>query len=209
MKNKSNKKTAWKKNRRFGDIMGGRSRVKLKDGIVKRLHSLPVPAVSDELPVFIVDNASRDYYFPISVDDVRNELLNYSDDEISCVTHIWFRRHNPKDEVQGYSVKGSGVCAVVLYPLSVDRKICLGKSRPSRRVMKWYEGYAVILMEKGEWTARFTEESAYKYYMERLLPHEIAHCMAYSKGTMRHSAYRNENYADNFAYSHYRIGKEV
>ena len=145
MKNKSNKKTAWKKNRRFGDIMGGRSRVKLKDGIVTRLHSLPVPANSDELPIFIVENTSRDYYFPISVDDVKNELQNYSDEEISCITHIWLRKHNPKDKIQGYSVKGSGVCAVVIYPLAIDRKIRLGKERPSPRVMKWYKAYLYLI----------------------------------------------------------------
>ena len=207
MRNKSNKKTAWKKNRRFGDIMGGRSRVKLKDGIVKRLHSLPVPANSDELPIFIVENTSRYYYFPISVDDVENELLNYSDEEISCITHIWLRKHNPKDKIQGYCVKGSGVCAVVIYPLAIDRKIRLGKERPSPRVMKWYKGYADVRMDKDGWVAKFTEDSAHRYYLERLLPHEIAHCIAYNKGTMRHSAYRYENYADNFAYNHQGIEK--
>ena len=41
------KKTAWKKSRTFGDIKGGRMRIKLKDNIVKREHSLLKPTEFD------------------------------------------------------------------------------------------------------------------------------------------------------------------
>ncbi len=34
MADKQKKSTAWKKNRKFGDVFGGRLRPKLKDGIV-------------------------------------------------------------------------------------------------------------------------------------------------------------------------------
>ena len=57
-------------------------------------------------------------------------------------------------------------------------------------------------MDRDGWVAQFTEVSAHRYYLERLLPHEIAHCIAFSQSLMRHSTSKNENYADNFAYNH-------
>lgn len=68
-RNIKQKQTAWKKNRRFGDKMGGRMRLKLHDNIFKREHSFTAPTDLDETPIFIVENTSRDYYFPIDVND--------------------------------------------------------------------------------------------------------------------------------------------
>ena len=70
----SRKQTAWKKSRTFGDIKGGRRWPKLKDNIVKRRHSLLKPSEFDELPVYMVENPSKDFYFPITIDDIKNVL---------------------------------------------------------------------------------------------------------------------------------------
>lgn len=206
MKNKRYKPTAWKKSRKFGDVKGGRLWSKRKDGIVRRCHSLPAPAEGDVTPIFLSENASRDYFFPIGVEDVKALLQTYAEEDVSDITHIWFRRHNPKDEsIQGYAVKGSGVLAIVLYPLRGNLEIDLGKSRPSGRALKWYSGYAAVSRAAEGWKARFSLASARSYYLERLLPHEIAHCIAYSQGRMRHAGYKNENFADNLAYARYPV----
>lgn len=63
-------------------------------------------------------------------------------------------------------------------------------------------------MDRDGWVAQFTEASAHRYYLERLLLHEIAHCIAFSQGLIRHSTFKNENYADNFAYN-YEKGKTI
>ncbi len=42
------KHTAWKKNRKFGDVMGGRQRPKLADNIFNRQHSLTAPDKGQE-----------------------------------------------------------------------------------------------------------------------------------------------------------------
>ena len=90
----SRKDTAWKKSRKFGDVKGGRMRPKLADNIFTRAHSLQRPSGGDELPIFITDNPSRDYFFPIGVDDVRRELAHLPQKDWREITHIWFRRFN-------------------------------------------------------------------------------------------------------------------
>lgn len=73
------KQTAWKKSRTFGDIMGGRMRLKLKDNIHKRLHSLQAPSRYEETPILMASNPSRDYFFPASPEEVRNALQKFPD----------------------------------------------------------------------------------------------------------------------------------
>ena len=68
------KMTAWKKSRKFGDIYGGRQRVKLADNIFHRAHGLQKPGASEALPILIEDNPSRDFFFPISAQEA-NEAL--------------------------------------------------------------------------------------------------------------------------------------
>lgn len=76
MGNKNHKQTAWKKNREFGDRMGGRLRLKMHDNIFAREHSFTAPSELDETPIFMHENTSRNYFFPISVDDVRTLWAN-------------------------------------------------------------------------------------------------------------------------------------
>ena len=105
--NKSNKRTAWKKNREFGDIMGGRCRRKLDGNVFIRLHSFHRPTEFDELPIIVADNPSRDYYFPVSPDEIKATLANLPDSGI--VTHVWLRKHNKKNNLIIDSIKGSGI----------------------------------------------------------------------------------------------------
>lgn len=164
------KQTAWKKNRTFGDIMGGRMRPKLKDNIHKRLHSLQAPSQFEEIPILMADNPSRDYFFPASPEEIRNALQKFPDEKTGLITHIWQRKYNPRDNVQGYVVKGSGVYAIVLYPMRKDLKRYLGKTKPTEQTKKWYEGFASISMSKDGWYAHFYENTVKQYFLEHLLP---------------------------------------
>ncbi|MTS93452.1 hypothetical protein GMD93_21095, partial [Pseudoflavonifractor sp. BIOML-A4] len=80
------KKTAWKKSRTFGDIKGGRMRIKLKDNIVKREHSLLKPTEFDKCPIYIMENPSRDFYFPITIDHIESVLNQLPEKDVSCIT---------------------------------------------------------------------------------------------------------------------------
>ena len=152
------KQTAWKKNRRFGDKMGGRMRLKLHDNIFKREHSFTAPTDLDETPIFIVENTSRDYYFPIDVDDINNVLSNYPVDKTEFITHVWLRKHIPhnlKHDTLASYTWGSGV------------------KKPIGIMLHEYEKYSKIIEKKDGFYAQFTDENAKKYYMEILLPYCI------------------------------------
>jgi hypothetical protein len=64
------KQTAWKKSRKFGDVYGGRSKPKITDRIFRRLHSISPPTLLDKLPIYIVDNPSRDFFFPLQANEI-------------------------------------------------------------------------------------------------------------------------------------------
>ena len=202
MADKQKKSTAWKKNRKFGDVFGGRLWPKHKDGIIRRTHSLSAPSEFDQTPIFLADNASRDYFFPVTPNEVREALVQLPQEDTQSITHIWFRKHSDEN-IQAYVAVGSGVVAVVLYPMRKDLIIDLGNRRPSGRKLKWYEGYACVKRTGELWIAEFTEESARRYYLERLIPHEVGHCADYNRGLLNtRSSYKEENSADNYAYGH-------
>lgn len=206
---KSKKFTSWKKNRKFGDVFGGRLFPKRKDGVFRRTHSLSAPSELDDVPIFITENSSRDYFFPVTPEEVRNALELFPSEDVGCITHVWFRKHDDEDEIQAYVAIGSGVVAVVIYPLGRDLTIDLGIRKPSGRTLRWYEGYATVNRVGDRWKAKFTEESARTYYLERLLPHEVGHCADYVRGLLyRRSFYKEENFADNYAYGHGQLSEK-
>lgn len=84
-----------------------------------------------QTPIFISDNTSRDF-FPVTPDEVREELDQFPQDDTQSITHIWFRKHSDED-IQAYVAVGRGAVAVVMYPMRKDLIINLGNRRPSGR----------------------------------------------------------------------------
>ena len=154
--------------------MGGRCRLKLDDNIFAREHSFRAPTESDGIPIFIVDNTSRDYYFPVSVDEIREAIkdIPHSDE----VTHIWLRKHvnhNKKKDLWIEEITGSGVRLITLYPIMKDNRQFLGKEKRSEKDVRWFSPYAELVEKQEGYYAVFTEESAKTYYLERLIPYGI------------------------------------
>ena len=177
--NKSNKRTAWKKNREFGDIMGGRCRRKLDGNVFIRLHSFHRPTEFDELPIIVADNPSRDYYFPVSPDEIKATLANLPDSGI--VTHVWLRKHNKKNSLIIDSIKGSGVYLITLYPLLKDQRRYWGKKKPEDKTIRWYSPYAHVTEMEDGWYFVFTESSAKDFYLEKLIPSGVKDLTELSK----------------------------
>ena len=177
----SRKQTAWKKSRTFGDVKGGRRWPKLKDNIVKRKHSLLKPSEFDELPIYMVENPSKDFYFPITIDDIKNVLAQLPPEHVEGLTHIWLRKTNKKEKYQGVYTVGSGVRLITLYPFPKSNQLILGKERPTHKLL--------------------TEESARRYYLERLLLHEIGHYVNETLVRNKAARYKSENSADNYAFN--------
>jgi len=202
------KETAWKKSRKFGDVKGGRMRPKLADNIFNRKHNLHAPGENDETPIFIQDNPSRDFFFPVTIEEIKEFLKKLPDEHTKNLTHIWLRKMTKKEyekegSLQGCFICGSGVNLIVLYPFPRDLTMNFGNKKPTKSTLKWYSNYEPELIEeKGNWQLIWTEEKIKRYYLEGLLLHEIGHKMDsyfrryWSKNYNR----RAENYADNFAY---------
>ena len=201
---RSRKETAWKKSRTFGDIKGGRLRPKLADNIFNRQHNLLIPDKNDETPIYIVDNPSRDYFFPITVDDIEYTISKLPAFHTEKITHIWLKKNSPKENYQGCFITGSGVNLIVLYAFPVDLKMRFGIKKPSQKILRWYSAFHPnLVLENEEWALQWSKESIKQYYLEGLLLHEIGHQIDSRHKRFMSKKYQNrkaEKYADNFAY---------
>jgi len=203
------KETAWKKSRKFGDVKGGRGRPKLADNIFNRQHNFLPPTENEKTPIYIVDNPSRDFYFPITIDEIQIFLKKLPIEHTQKITHIWLRKISKKEyedegSYQGCFICGSKVNLIVLYPFPKSLIMNLGRKKPSGKTVKWYSKFEPELKENnGEWYLQWTEEKIKKYYLEGLLLHEVGHQIDsyyqryWSKNYKKEKA---ENFADNYAY---------
>lgn len=109
------KATAWKKNRKFGDIHGGRMRLKCADGIFERHDSLLPPAPGQDIPVFMVENTSRDFYFPVSVEEIKSTLNQLPQAHTEAITHIWLDKVKKADYLKGVTLQGAFIAGSSVY----------------------------------------------------------------------------------------------
>jgi hypothetical protein len=200
------KHTAWKKSRKFGDIFGGRLKAKLTDNVFNTKHSLLAPKSSDETPIYILDNPSRDFYFPVTTDEVRLTLAKLPVEHTAHLTHIWFQKIKKADYLngetfQGCFICGSGVYLIVLHPFPVDNRMRFGKIKPDNKIINYYKKYTTDLQkdEKG-WFLKWTKESIKDYYLNDLLLHEIGHSVDsfYKRYWSAAGNAKREKFAGNF-----------
>ena len=202
------KQTAWKKSRKFGDVKGGRMRPKLTDNIFNRQHNLQAPTDNQEIPIYIQDNPSRDFYFPVSIEEIKDFLKKLPQEHTEHLTHIWLRKMKKKEyekegSFQGCFICGSGINLIVLYPFPKDLKMNYGKNKPTKKTLSWYSAYKpLIKQEDGNWYLQWTKQSIKQYYLEGLLLHEIGHKMdsVYKRYWSQAYAQKAEQFADNYAY---------
>ena len=200
------KHTAWKKNRKFGDVMGGRMRPKLADNIFNRKHNLTAPNEGEEKPIFTMDNPSRDFYFPVSVDEVKEILSRLPNEHTAHLTHIWFQKIKKADYLanktfQACFICGRGVYLIMLHPFPKDHKMRLGKNKPTNRILNYYKDFTKELMEdQNGWFLQWTEEKIKRYYLEKLLLREIGSSIDsfYKRFWSKATEQKKVNWADNY-----------
>ena len=183
-------------------------RPKLADNIFNRQHNLTAPKENDETPIFIKKNPSRDFYFPVSIEEIKIFLNKLPKEHTENLTHVWLRKMTKKEyekegNVQGCFICGGGVNLIVLYPFPIDMKMKFGKKKPVNKIIKWYSQYNPELVEEnGNWYLFWTEDKIKQYYLEGLLLHEIGHKMDsyYQKYWSKKYKKKAEKFADNFAY---------
>jgi len=207
------KETAWRRNRKFGDVHGGRTRPRLVDNVFNRQHSLQPPGPHDERPITITDNPSRDFFFPVTADEVLATLRSLPSDHVATLTHVWLRRVRKRDFAaapQASFICGSGVRLVVLYPWPRDMLLRLGAKEPQGRALNQYRAWCTNLIQtEGEWALRWTEESLRRYYLEHLVLHEVGHHVDwYQRHWSKANAKQVEDFADNYAACWSASGKQ-
>jgi hypothetical protein len=196
------KQTAWKKNRKFGDVYGGRSRPKLTDSIFCRLHSISPPYPLDRLPIYITDNPSRDFFFPLQPNEIAAELDRLPAEDRAQITHIWLRRCKKSEYVAGeipfaQFICSSGVRVIILYPWPSDLRLFISKKRPTDRKLQQYAKYTTDLIETSAgWFLVWTLPAIKDFYVEMLLYHEIGHHLDWYR---RHWTAANQSQAEEYA----------
>ena len=198
--------TPWKKSRKFGDIYGGRKNLKFSDNIFHRVHSIKRPNPNDALPILIEDNPSRDFFFPLSGQEVLEALRGLPKRDSDGITHVWLRRLKKADFIEGktpfaWFCCGSGVRAIVLFPWPNDLTISYGNKRPSNKTINEFERYGASLEKVGkDWVSKWTIESVRKYYIQGILYHEVGHHIdRYYRLWSSANLKKVEEYADQYA----------
>lgn len=205
----SRKETAWKKNRKFGDIKGGRRYPKITDKIFNRMHSLKKPCVDELLPIFIKDNPSKDFYFPASENEITEKLNYLPKAHHEKITHVWLRKikkeeYESNETFQGMFICGSGVNLIVLNAFPKNLRMVFGSSKPVHRVLKSYSKWTQDLQfddKKKIWFLQWSEEEIRNYYLNSLLLHEVGHFVDFmfnriwSKANLK----QTEDFANNYA----------
>lgn len=178
---RSRKETAWKKSRKFGDIKGGRENYKWLNSIFNRLHNLEPLTGDVDIPVFIIDNPSRDFFFPVTVEDIKDQLARLPDFQVRWLSYIWLRKQSQKDyesedSFQGCYIWGRDVQLITLYSFPNDLRMNFGKKKPKQSTLNWYKAYCTRLFEEqGRWYLQWTKDEIKDYYLNGLLLHEIGH----------------------------------
>lgn len=201
------KETAWKKNKKFGEIHGGRMRLKCADGIFNRKHNLFPPTEDQEKPLFIVENTSRDFYFPITVDEIKVTLKKLPKEHTEYLTHIWLAKvkkseYLKDDTWQAQFICGSKVYLIKLYAVPKDNKMLFGQAKPTTKQLSFYKQYCKDLHhDKNGWYLQWTTESYKKYYLEKLLLNEIGHSVdyMYQRYWSKTSSKQTDDFANNYA----------
>ena len=207
--NISRKETAWKKSRKFGDVKGGRTFPKITDRIFNRKHSLKKPSPTDELPIFMKDNPSKDFYFPVNENEILERLNQLPTEHCQKITHIWLRKvkkedYENHDTFQGMFICGSGVNLIILSAFPNNLQMCFGNKKPTKRILKLYSEWTQDLHfdeKKKVWFLQWDAEKIRDYYLNSLLLHEIGHFVDFmfqgiwSKANSK----KVEDFADNYA----------
>jgi hypothetical protein len=197
----SRKHTAWRKNRKLGDVYGGRTSPKIADGIFKRAHSLKPPAPGQETPILIEDNPSRDYFFPLDGRACLQALAALPQADVRGITHLWLRRARSSETMTSAPLAelicGSGVRLIVLYPWRRDRRLCMGRTRPNARTVRTFSAFETELIHQaGWWYFKLDDRNLRRFTIEHLLYHEVGHHVDWYR---RHWSKANSGAVEEFA----------
>lgn len=207
--------TPWKKSRKYGDIYGGRQRRKYSDNVFARLHSIQKPSPADMLPIFRVDNPSKEFFHPLTEEEIRTVLQNLPAGDEGELTHIWLRRPRKKDYLRGeypfgQFICGSGVRVIVLYAWPSDLTLRYGLNKPFGHGVADLRRFGVNLQRQGRgFISKWSSEAVRKFTLHVLL-HEIGHHIDwYERHWSKANRKQTEEFAEQYAFLRTSVGDHV
>jgi hypothetical protein len=212
------KETAWKKNREWGQLFGGRTRRRWTDNIVARLHTLTAPGEGAVLPIVMHDNPSSELYFPIEAHEYLAVLRALPPAATAGITHIVLRRGVPLDR-RTYQpccnyVRGSGVCALFVLPWTKSRREVLPHGRPTGAFASELARFGGQFQRRGaKWFVQFSRDDLRAYALHCFLC-IVAHHAGYVSGatdlsTSRASRRRDGYRSIEFANEHFAAAERA
>lgn len=205
----SREETAWKKSRKFGDVKGGRKFPKITDKIFNRQHSLQKPSENEKLPIFIKDNPSKDFFFPVDENEILGRINRLPKKHRKDVTHIWLKKIDKENykngnSFQGMFICGSGVNLIILSAFPKDLRMIFGATKPLKKELNLYSKWCHNLQfdeKENVWFMQWESAKIRDYYLNYLLLHEIGHFVdsVYQSFWSKAGERKRENFADNFA----------
>ncbi len=211
---RSPKYTAWKKNRRFGDIHGGRMRLKCTDNIFNRLHNFARPGPQDATPILIEDNPSSDYFFPLDGAECLEVIRALPKRDWEGITHLWLRRPTSRDRKTGFPfaefICGSGVRLIVIYPWPKNLRWDWGRRRPKGKIINELKKFgAEVFAEKGLWYTKISRDGARQFLVQSIFHQVGYHVDWYYRKWTEANRQAAHNWADQYAMCFTREGEDV
>jgi len=212
------KETAWKKNREWGQLFGGRTRRRWTDNIATRLHTLRAPGEGAVLPIVMHDNPSSELYFPIEAHEYVAVLRALPPAVTSGITHIVLRRGAPLDRRARQPwcnyVRGSGVQALFVMPWTKARREYLANGRPTGAFATELTRFGGQLQRRGaKWFVQFSRDDVRAYALHCFLC-IVAHHAGYTSGATALSPSKANRRRDahrsiEFANEHFAVAEQA
>ncbi len=170
---RSSKHTAWKKSRKFGDSQGIAAWTKKRRLYIPYLQ-LP-STVGHKGPILIENKPHRDYFFPVTGEEVMARLKQLPEEDIRGITHVWLRHMRPKQHERPFAAYCTGYRAIVINPWPRSSQWQLGRQVSVfwRKLTSAYN--AKLTRKQGVWTATFSIEDTRRFYLNDLVFHEAGH----------------------------------
>lgn len=149
------------------------------NNIFKFSHLFERPNDDEVLPLFIEENPSKNYYFPIERSDVERVLEKLQKEDFNELTHVWFKREAVNDGFPwlGRVILTGSVRVIVLHPWPVSGRLLWSRSKkPLQRWRRLFLRYgAQWIQDKHDWYVFLEGDNLKRFYLEQVFLYEMGY----------------------------------
>ena len=189
-----------RRNKNIGKTQGGR----VKDGSASEKSSRLFPRhiwarlSNEEIEegyIVIEDNPSRDYFHPVTEDEIRKTLDRMPNKLTEHLRAVVMPRMTVSDKRRGVEARRRYSC-IILNPFPCSLRVFWSATPPQKRAVQHYEPWNTRWEEHEEgWFQAWDLDDLKTYYLFHLLLHELGHI----NQPWFNSPMRREEFAEDFA----------